>query len=544
MKLDKISKVAKKLGLSSLDLIPYGYYMAKINLEAISATPRAKLVLVTAMTPTKAGEGKTTTSIAITDALDLLGANACVVLREPSLGPVFGMKGGATGGGKVTVEPQEDINLHFTGDIHALTTSINLVAAIIDNHIYSGNELNIDPEKIVFKRALDMNDRALREVTVAQGEKNGVPRKEHFVITVAHEMMAIFCLAKDSEDFKERLGNIIVGYTYNDEIVTIKDLKVTNAVMKLMRNAMLPNLVQTSHHAPAIIHGGPFANIAHGCNSIIATKTAMSLAEVVVTEAGFGSDLGAEKFLDITCQEANLKPDLVVVVATIKALKLHGGVKYAELAEENIDALKAGLPNLERHVENMKKYGLSVVVNINKFESDTPAEMEFLSKWCASQHYNYEINDAFSKGAKGAVDMGNLVLRLLREGNSDYHPLVTKDMSLEEKIDTICKEIYRADGVEYSDQAKDDLQKCHDLGYDDFYVCMAKTPMSFSDDKKLLGAPENFNIHIKNIDIAAGSRFIIPITGSVMTMPGLPKVPAAVKMEEEEEDDGTTGKAD
>jgi formate--tetrahydrofolate ligase len=544
MKLDKISKVAKKLGLSSLDLIPYGYYMAKINLEAIPATPRAKLVLVTAMTPTKAGEGKTTTSIAITDALDLLGANACVVLREPSLGPVFGMKGGATGGGKVTVEPQEDINLHFTGDIHALTTSINLVAAIIDNHIYSGNELNIDPEKIVFKRALDMNDRALREVTVAQGEKNGVPRKEHFVITVAHEMMAIFCLAKDSEDFKERLGNIIVGYTYNDEIVTIKDLKVTNAVMKLMRNAMLPNLVQTSHHAPAIIHGGPFANIAHGCNSIIATKTAMSLAEVVVTEAGFGSDLGAEKFLDITCQEANLKPDLVVVVATIKALKLHGGVKYADLAEENIEALKAGLPNLERHVENMKKYGLSVVVNINKFESDTPAEMEFLSKWCASQHYNYEINDAFSKGAKGAVDMGNLVLRLLREGNSDYHPLVTKDMSLEEKIDTICKEIYRADGVEYSDQAKDDLQKCHDLGYDDFYVCMAKTPMSFSDDKKLLGAPENFNIHIKNIDIAAGSRFIIPITGSVMTMPGLPKVPAAVKMEEEEEDDGTTGKAD
>ncbi len=544
MKLDKISKVAKKLGLSSLDLIPYGYYMAKINLETISATPRAKLVLVTAMTPTKAGEGKTTTSIAITDALDLLGANACVVLREPSLGPVFGMKGGATGGGKVTVEPQEDINLHFTGDIHALTTSINLVAAIIDNHIYSGNELNIDPEKIVFKRALDMNDRALREVTVAQGEKNGVPRKEHFVITVAHEMMAIFCLAKDSADFKERLGNIIIGYTYDDKIVTIKDLKVTNAVMKLMRNAMLPNLVQTSHHAPAIIHGGPFANIAHGCNSIIATKTAMSLAEIVVTEAGFGSDLGAEKFLDITCQEANLKPDLVVVVATIKALKLHGGVKYADLAEENVEALKAGLPNLERHVENMKKYGLSVVVNINKFESDTPAEMDFLSKWCASQHYNYEINDAFSKGAKGAVDMGNLVLRLLREGNSNYHPLVTKDMSLEEKIETICKEIYRADGVEYSDQAKDDLQKCHDLGYDDFYVCMAKTPMSFSDDKKLLGAPENFKIHIRNIDIAAGSRFIIPITGSVMTMPGLPKVPAAVKMEEEEEDDGTTRKAD
>ncbi|MFA6796272.1 MAG: formate--tetrahydrofolate ligase [Bacilli bacterium] len=540
MKLDKISKVAKKLGLASVDLYPQGYYMAKINLESIPKTPRAKLVLVTAMTPTKAGEGKTTTSIAITDALDLLGANACVVLREPSLGPVFGMKGGATGGGKATVEPQEDINLHFTGDIHALTTSINLIAAVIDNHIYSGNALNLDPERIVFKRAIDMNDRALREITVAQGEKNGVPRKEHFVITVAHEMMAILCLAKDKEDFKKRLGNMIVGYTYDDQVVTVKDLKVTNAVMKLMKNAFLPNLVQTSHHAPAIIHGGPFANIAHGCNSIIATKAAMSLAEIVVTEAGFGSDLGAEKFLDITCPEAGIKPDLVIVVATIKALKLHGGVKYADLNEENIDALKAGLPNLERHVENMRKYGMSVIVNINKFGSDTPEEIKYLSKWCAGKHYNYEINDAFARGAKGAVDMGNLVLRLLREENSNYHPLVTKEMTIEKKIETICKEIYGASGVEYSEQAKEDLQKCHDLGYDDFYVCMAKTPMSFSDNKKLLGAPTDFNIHIRRIDIAAGSRFIIPITGKVMTMPGLPKVPAAVKMEEEE--DETTGK--
>jgi len=537
MKLDKISKVAKKLGLSSVNLIPYGYYMAKINLDSIPSTPKAKLVLVTAMTPTKAGEGKTTTSIAITDALDLLGANACVVLREPSLGPVFGMKGGATGGGKVTVEPQEDINLHFTGDIHALTTSINLIAAVIDNHIYHGNELNIDSTKIVFKRALDMNDRALREVSVAQGEKNGVTRQEHFVITVAHEMMAILCLAKNPDDFKQRLGNIIVGYTYDDKVVTVRDLKVTNAVMKLMKNALLPNLVQTSHHAPAIIHGGPFANIAHGCNSIIATKAAMSLAEIVVTEAGFGSDLGAEKFLDIKCQEADLHPDLVVVVATIKALKLHGGIKYDDLNEENIDAIKKGLPNLERHVENMKKYGLSVVVNINRFESDTDDELAFVSKWCASKHYNYEINDAYSKGAKGAVDMGNLVLRLLREGNSDYHPLVTKNMSIEEKIETICKQIYGASGVEYSNQALDDLAKCHKLSCDDFYVCMAKTPMSFSDNKKLLGAPSDFVIHIRNIDIAAGSRFIIPITGKVMTMPGLPKVPAAVKMEEESKND-------
>lgn len=540
MKLDKISKVAKKLNLSSADLIPYGYYMAKINLENTPSVPRAKLVLVTAMTPTKAGEGKTTTSIAITDALDLLGANACVVLREPSLGPVFGMKGGATGGGKVTVEPQEDINLHFTGDIHALTTSINLIAAVIDNHIYSGNALNIDPEKIVFKRALDMNDRSLREVTIAQGEKNGVSRKDHFVITVAHEMMAILCLAKNPEDFKERLGNIIVAYTFAGKVVTVKDLKVTNAVMKLMKNALLPNLVQTSHHAPAIIHGGPFANIAHGCNSIIATKAAMALSEIVVTEAGFGSDLGAEKFLDIKCQEADIKPDLVVVVATIKALKLHGGIKYADLNEKNIEALKAGLPNLERHVENIRKYGLSVVVNINKFNTDTPEEIEFLSKWCAAKHYNYEINDAFAKGAKGAVDMGNLVLRLLREDNSDFHPLVTSEMSIEEKIEKICKDIYGASGVEYSDTAKSDLEKCHELGCDDYYVCMAKTPMSFSDNKKLLGAPEDFVIHIRNIDIAAGSKFVIPITGKVMTMPGLPKVPAAVKMEEEE--DETTGK--
>jgi len=542
MKLDKISKVAKKLGLSSVDLIPYGYYKAKINLENVPSTPRAKLVLVTAMTPTKAGEGKTTTSIAITDALDLLGANACVVLREPSLGPVFGMKGGATGGGKVTVEPAEDINLHFTGDIHALTTSINLIAAVIDNSIYHGNEYNLDPERIVFKRAIDMNDRALREVTVAQGEKNGTPRTDHFIITVAHEMMAIMCLAKDSDDFKKRLGDIIVGYTYDNEIITVADLKVTKAVMKLMREALLPNLVQTSHHAPAIIHGGPFANIAHGCNSIIATKAAMALSEIVVTEAGFGSDLGAEKFLDIQCPEAGIVPSIVVIVATVKALKLHGGVDYANLEEENLEALEAGLPNLQRHVENMKKYNVSVIVNINKFESDTPDEIKFLSNWCAGQHYNYEVNDAFSKGAKGAVDIGNLVLRVLRENTAEYHPLVTKEMSLEKKIETICTEIYGADGVEYTPEALEDLKKCHELGYDDFYVCMAKTPMSFSDNKKLLGAPTGFNIHIRKIDIAAGSRFIIPITGKVMTMPGLPKVPAAVKMEEEE--DEIIGQAD
>ncbi len=544
MKLKSISAIAKKLGLKSSDIIPYGYDKAKINKSFYPKDAKGKLILVTAITPTKAGEGKTTTSIALADALSSLGKKAVVVLREPSLGPVFGMKGGATGGGKVTVEPSEDINLHFTGDMHALTSSINLIAAIIDNSIFQGNPLNINPEKVVYKRAMDMNDRALRDITVAQGPiskttnkpLNGTPRKDGFVITVAHEMMAILCLAKDREDFKERLSRIVVAYTYDNKPVTVKDLKVTNAVMKLMKYALLPNLVQTSSCTPAIIHGGPFANIAHGCNSIIATRTGLSLADYVVTEAGFGSDLGAEKFLDIKCQEANLVPCLVVMVATIRALKLHGGEAYEELDKENIEALKKGLPNLKRHVENMKKFGMDVVVNINKFATDSPNEVKVLEDWCQANDYPYELNDAFAKGPKGAVKVAKLVLERIQMNASSYHPIVNKSMTAEDKIKTISKEIYGAKDVVFSARAQEDLKNIHLKGMDDYYVCMAKTPLSFTDDPKVLGAPDNFDIHVKNIEIAAGAKFLIPITGSIVRMPGLPKIPAAVKMEEEKDE--------
>lgn len=537
MKLEKITKIAKKLGLSSDEIIPYGYDKAKIDLKEIKKKSDSKLVLVTAITPTKAGEGKTTTSIALADGLSYLGQNVCLALREPSLGPVFGMKGGATGGGKVTVEPHEDINLHFTGDMHALTSSINLISACIDNSIFQGNPLNINPERVTWKRAMDMNDRALREITVAQGNKNGVVRKDGFVITVASEMMAIMCLAKDEKDFKARLARIIVAYTYDDKPLTVKDLQICNAVLKLMKNALKPNLVQTSYHTPAIIHGGPFANIAHGCNSIIATSTALSLSDIVVTEAGFGADLGAEKFLDIKCQEAGLKPDLCVMVATVRALKLHGGEDEKLLDEENLEALKNGMSNLERHLENIKKYGLDVVVNINVFATDTQNEIEYVKKWCDNHSYKVAINDAFAKGVKGAIDIAKLVIdELYTSPKSSYHPLYTKDMSLEDKIEKVCKEIYRANEVIYSEEAKKDLALLHKMGCDDYYVCMAKTPLSFSDDPHIKGAPNNFTIHIRNINISAGSKFIVPITGAIMTMPGLPKVPAAVKMESENDD--------
>ena len=541
MKLKSITSIAKKIGLTPKDIIPYGYDKAKISSTYSPSQAKAKLILVTAITPTKAGEGKTTTSIALADALQALGKNAICVLREPSLGPVFGMKGGATGGGKVTVEPSDEINLHFTGDMHALTSSINLIAAIIDNSIFQGNPLNINPDKVVYKRAMDMNDRALREITVAQGGiskktglgLNGTPRKDGFVITVAHEMMAILCLAKDPSDFKARLSRIIVAYTFDDKPVTVKDLQVTNAVMKLMKYAFMPNLVQTSNNTPCIIHGGPFANIAHGCNSIIATRTGMALADYVVTEAGFGSDLGAEKFLDIKCQEANLKPDLVVMVATIRALKLHGGEAFEELGRENVEALEKGLCNLKRHVENMKKFGMDVVININKFATDTNKEINTLEEWCEANDYPFELNDAFAKGPKGAVKVASLVLERLELGFSKYHPLVTKNMTAEDKIKTISREIYGAKDVVFAPQAQEDLKNIHLNGIDDFYVCMAKTPLSFTDDPKILGAPEGFDIHVKNIEVAAGAKFLIPITGTILRMPGLPRVPAAVKMEQE-----------
>ncbi len=538
MKLDNIEKVGKKLGLNKKDIIPYGYYMGKIQpLD----NPKGKLILVTAITPTKAGEGKTTTSIALGDALDKLGKKTCICLREPSLGPVFGLKGGATGGGKVTVEPSDDINLHFTGDFHALTSSINLVSAVIDNHIYQGNELDIDPDTISWKRALDMNDRELREIEIGLGpvskksgkNLNGIVRKDGFIITVAHEMMAIMCLAKSREDFQKRLGEMTVAYSHSKKPITVKDLKVTNAIMKLMDKALLPNIVQTSYHVPTLIHGGPFANIAHGCNSIIATKTALSLADYVVTEAGFGADLGAEKFLDIKCQEAGLKPDLVVLVATIRALKLHGGVPFEELDKENLEALKNGISNLERHLENMKKFGLNVIININRFASDTNKEVKLLEKWCEQQNVPFSLNEAFLKGVKGSLDLGEKVLKALDENKSSYKPLyIRNQLSVEDKIERISKEIYRAKDVIYSDLAKEKLDLIKKNGYEDYYICMAKTPLSFSDDQNLLGAPTNFDIHIKDIEIATGAKFIIPITGSIMRMPGLPKVPEAVKMED------------
>ncbi len=538
MKLDNIEKVGKKLGLNKKDIIPYGYYMGKIQPLDNS---KGKLILVTAITPTKAGEGKTTTSIALGDALDKLGKKTCICLREPSLGPVFGLKGGATGGGKVTVEPSDDINLHFTGDFHALTSSINLVSAVIDNHIYQGNELDIDPDTISWKRALDMNDRELREIEIGLGpvskksgkNLNGIVRKDGFIITVAHEMMAIMCLAKSREDFQKRLGEMTVAYSHSKKPITVKDLKVTNAIMKLMDKALLPNIVQTSYHVPTLIHGGPFANIAHGCNSIIATKTALSLADYVVTEAGFGADLGAEKFLDIKCQEAGLKPDLVVLVATIRALKLHGGVPFEELDKENLEALKNGISNLERHLENMKKFGLNVIININRFASDTNKEVKLLEKWCEQQNVPFSLNEAFLKGVKGSLDLGEKVLKALDENKSSYKPLyIRNQLSVEDKIERISKEIYRAKDVIYSDLAKEKLDLIKKNGYEDYYICMAKTPLSFSDDQNLLGAPTNFDIHIKDIEIATGAKFIIPITGSIMRMPGLPKVPEAVKMED------------
>lgn len=532
MSLMKIQDVARKLGLPEESVEPYGFYKAKIDPRLATGVKKGHLVLVTAITPTKAGEGKTTTSIALADGLTLIGKNACLALREPSLGPVFGLKGGATGGGKVTVEPSEEINLHFTGDMHALTSSNNLISAVIDNHIFQGNELNIDSNRIVFKRAMDMNDRALRNINIAQGKNNGTERTDGFVITVASELMAIMCLAKDEADFKERVGEIIVAYTLEGKPVTVKDLKIVNAIMKLMREALKPNLVQSSFNTPAFIHGGPFANIAHGCNSVIATKLALSNSDYVITEAGFGSDLGAEKFLDIKCQEAELTPNLCVVVATIRALKLHGGASEDNLDREDIVALQRGIPNLERHLENMKKYGLPVICNINIFKSDSKSELETLGKWLKENGYKYAFNNAFLEGASGAKDLAELVVSEINSVKTNYHPLYKKEETLKTKIEKIAKEIYNASSVEYSSKAAIQLKE-YEEKYPDFYVCMAKTPLSFSDDAKIKGAPRGFTIHVKSINLSHGARFIIPLTGAIMTMPGLPKVPAAVKMEDE-----------
>lgn len=529
-------EIAKKANIAEEYVIPYGRDKAKIDLaitEKVKNNKNGKLVLVTAITPTKAGEGKTTTSIALTDGLNYIGIPSLLCLREPSLGPVFGLKGGATGGGKVSVIPSEDINLHFTGDLHALTSSINLIGAVIDNHIFQGNELGIDPEHILWKRALDMNDRALRSVTIMQDEKKGTPRHEEFVITVASELMAIFCLAKDEEDFRERVNNIIVALNFKGEPVTLRDLRISNAVMKLMRAALNPNLVQTLEGNPAIIHGGPFANIAHGCNSLIATRLALKLAPIVVTEAGFGADLGAEKFMDIACRVGELHPDAVVMVATIRALKMHGGQLYEDLDQENVEALLKGTCNLKHHMETIAKYHVPAVICINHFASDTEAETKALMKWCEEEGFEYAFCSGFADGAKGCVALAELVKKTLDTKESHYAPLYDINLSIKEKINIISKEVYGAGEVVFTEAANEQIAKYESMGFNKTPVCIAKTPLSITDNPKIQGAPKGFTITVKEVRLSAGANFVVALTGTIMTMPGLPKVPAAVKMEEE-----------
>lgn len=536
MSLLKITEIAKAAGIPEEDLEPYGKYKAKIDnalYEKLKDKPNGKLVLVTAITPTKAGEGKTTTTIALTEGFGRIKQPALACLREPSLGPVFGIKGGATGGGAASIGPGEDINLHFTGDMHALTSANNLISAIIDNSIYQGNPLNIDPTRVVWKRAMDMNDRALRNITVGQKDAKGTPREDGFVITVASEMMAILCLATSESDFLARISRIIVAYTYEGKPVTVKDLKITHAIMKLMREALKPNLVQTLENNPVLVHGGPFANIAHGCNSILATRLALKLAPIVVTEAGFGSDLGAEKFLDIKCRVAGFTPDAVVMVATIRALKMHGGQAYEDLRNEDVEALKKGMPNLEAHLSSIRNFGVPFIVAINHFDSDSPKEIAFLEKWCEERGYRYSFLDGFLKGGEGATDLAYKVQALLKEEASHYKPIYELDWPLKKKIETIAKTVYGAGEVVYSEKAEKQLTEYEKLGFGNAYICMAKTPASLTDDAKVLGAPKGFTITIREANLSAGANFVIPLTGSILTMPGLPKVPAAVKMEGE-----------
>ena len=528
-----IYEIAKKINVDAKYVIPFGNDKAKIDLsirEEIKNNKDGKLVLVTAITPTKAGEGKTTTSIALTDGMNKIGVPSLLCLREPSLGPVFGIKGGATGGGKASVIPGDEINLHFTGDLHALTSSINLIAAVIDNHIYQGNELRIDSNKILWKRALDMNDRALRSVTIAQDDKKATPRHEEFVITVASELMAIFCLAKDEEDFKKRVNNIIIAYNLDGKPVRLEELHISGAINKLMKVALNPNLVQTLEENPVLIHGGPFANIAHGCNSLIASKMALKLAPVVITEAGFASDLGAEKFLDIACRVGEMKPNAVVMVATIRALKMHGGQLFEDLANENVEALLKGVPNLKKHMDNISKYDVPAVICINHFESDTKKETEALIKWCQDNGYDCAFCSGFSNGGEGSVELAKKVKEVLDNKESHYHPLYDVNLSIKEKIEIIAKEIYGAGQVVYSDLANQQIEDFAKLGFDKTPICIAKTPQSLTDDPKVLGAPSGFTITIREVRLSAGANFIVPLAGSVMTMPGLPKVPAATKM--------------
>ncbi len=533
--LEPIVNVAKALQITEDELELYGKYKAKISdeyLQRISGNPDGKLILVTAINPTPAGEGKTTVSVGLGQALSKLGKRTVIALREPSLGPCFGIKGGAAGGGYSQVIPMEDLNLHFTGDFHAITSANNLLAAILDNHIQQGNELGIDTRSVVWKRCLDMNDRVLRNIVVGLGAKtDGTVREDHFVITVASEIMAVLCLAENMEDLKERLGRMVVAYNYQGAPVTAKDLKAVGAMAALLKDAIKPNLVQTLEHTPVLVHGGPFANIAHGCNSVRATKAALKMADYVVTEAGFGADLGAEKFFDIKCRIAGLKPDVVVLVATIRALKYNGNVPKSELTEENLDALKAGIVNLEKHIENLQKYGVPVVVTLNSFVTDTQAEVSFVKQFCEDKGCEFALAEVWSRGGEGGIMLAEKVLDTLEKKESHFKPIYDDTNSLKEKIEMVSKEIYGAKGVSYSASAEKQLQKLEELGFGSLPVCMAKTQYSLSDDPALLGRPENFNINIREVYVSAGAGFVVVLTGTVMTMPGLPRNPAAYSID-------------
>lgn len=530
-----ITEVAAKLGIGEEDIELYGRYKAKLSMDLIKRVqdkPDGKLILVTAITPTPAGEGKSTTTVGLAQGLAKIGQKVIVALREPSLGPCMGIKGGAAGGGYSQVVPMEDINLHFTGDFHAITSAHMLLAAMLDNHIQQGNALNIDPRRIVWKRVVDMNDRELRNIVVGLGGKaHGVPRQDGFDITVASEVMAILCLATGLHDLKERLSKIIVAYDYSGNPITAGMLKAQGAMAALLKDAVKPNLVQTLENVPAIIHGGPFANIAHGCNSVMATKTALKLADYTITEAGFGADLGAEKFFDIKCRYAGLKPDAVVLVATVRALKMHGGVPKTELATPDVEAVKRGIVNLEKHIENIKQYGLPLVVAINAFAQDSPEELEAIRSHCAAHGVNVALSEVFAKGGEGGIELAKEVVALATSGKADFKLLYGEELSLKEKIETIAKKIYGAVGVNYTKEANNALKDFEKMGYGHLPVCMAKTQYSFSDDPALLGRPEGFEITIKNCRIAAGAGFVVVLTGDIMTMPGLPKVPAAEKID-------------
>ena len=526
-----IKEVASSIGIMEDDLELYGKYKAKLSddcMERSKNNPDGKLILVTAINPTPAGEGKTTTSVGLGQAFGKLGKKALIALREPSLGPCFGIKGGAAGGGYAQVVPMEDLNLHFTGDFHAITSANNLLAALLDNHIQQGNELGIDPRQIIWKRCMDMNDRSLRNIVVGLGGKmDGMVREDHFVITVASEIMAILCLSDDMNDLKERLGNIIVAYTFDGKPVTAADLKAVGAMAALLKDAMKPNLIQTLEHTPAIVHGGPFANIAHGCNSVRATKTALKLADYVITEAGFGADLGAEKFFNIKCRKAGLKPDAVVLVATIRALKYNGGVAKEHLNTENLQALEKGIVNLEKHIENLHKFGVPVVVTLNSFVSDTKAETDFVENFCKERGCEFALSEVWGKGGEGGIALAEKVLKTLETKESNFHVLYEDSLSLKEKIETVAKEIYGADGVTYSAGAEKELKRITDLGMGNLPVCMAKTQYSLSDDAKKLGRPSGFTVNVREVYVSAGAGFVVAINGSIMTMPGLSKNPAA-----------------